>query len=462
MKIRSLTWALALALSSPLAFAQLSVGSGGALSINGSSGGSTNATSIQNVPISATAPTNGQGLVYNSTTGAWAPGAQVGNATQIQNRTVSSGAPSDQQVLLWSQSLTQWQPGSLSIPVAGSCSSGQYSTAISYVSAPTCAQVQYSQIAGAPTGLVSVTGSPSAGQIASFADGSHVTPASTTGSGNVVLATSPALSTPSITAVAFATLPACSGHEGTHASVTDSVSNTAGAIITGGGGYHVSGYCNGTNWVVESGNGGSGSTTNSVVFNTTGGASPGTTFNGSASVTVSPATIGALPGVTASTLPATCSAGQLWTNPTPSPIDHAVAYCYATNSWTWMQLAMTGTPGAVIADAGAGSGSGLAAGYIAGPTSTDGDGYAYVVTASSSAAPAASSGIITIPFSAAYPVVPNCEAVGENAVTRALYGAQAPFVTPGTTTTTYFTITSGSTPLAAGVTYAWHYWCKIP
>jgi hypothetical protein len=40
-------------------------------------------------------------------------------------------------------------------------------------------------------------------------------------------------------------------------------------------------------------NSGGGTTTNSVTFNTTGGASPGATFNGAAAVTVSPATIGA-------------------------------------------------------------------------------------------------------------------------------------------------------------------------
>ena len=55
-------------------------------------------------------------------------------------------------------------------------------------------------------------------------------------------------------AVAFLTLPACSGTtEGTQFAVADSTSAAGGATITGGGSLHVMAYCNGTNWIVAAG-----------------------------------------------------------------------------------------------------------------------------------------------------------------------------------------------------------------
>lgn len=47
----------------------------------GGGGGSGNATSIQNVDVSTTAPTNGQVLAYNSTTDKWEPTSQNGSVT---------------------------------------------------------------------------------------------------------------------------------------------------------------------------------------------------------------------------------------------------------------------------------------------------------------------------------------------------------------------------------------------
>ena len=47
-----------------------------------------------------------------------------------------------------------------------------------------------------------------------------------------------------------AVAPCSSGSEGMLQAFTDSQTNTFGGTITGGGGYHVMGYCNGTNWVV--------------------------------------------------------------------------------------------------------------------------------------------------------------------------------------------------------------------
>ena len=54
-----------------------------------------------------------------------------------------------------------------------------------------------------------------------------------------------------LTPAVFARWPACgSGNEGTMAAITDSMTNTWGATITGSGSDHVLGYCDGTNWSV--------------------------------------------------------------------------------------------------------------------------------------------------------------------------------------------------------------------
>lgn len=50
-------------------------------------------------------------------------------------------------------------------------------------------------------------------------------------------------------------LPCSSTWEGAIGSVKDSTVNAAGAIIVGGGSFHVAAYCNGTNWVVSGGTG---------------------------------------------------------------------------------------------------------------------------------------------------------------------------------------------------------------
>ena len=53
------------------------------------------------------------------------------------------------------------------------------------------------------------------------------------------------------TPVAFVSAPACnSGNEGSVQAITDSTVNTWGSAIAGGGGNHVLGYCDGTNWTV--------------------------------------------------------------------------------------------------------------------------------------------------------------------------------------------------------------------
>lgn len=82
-----------------------------AIVAGGGGGGSGNATSLQGTPVSTTAPSTGQGLIYNGT--AWAPAAPSGNATQIQSRDVATTAPTAGQVLAWSSTNNRWQPTSL-------------------------------------------------------------------------------------------------------------------------------------------------------------------------------------------------------------------------------------------------------------------------------------------------------------------------------------------------------------
>lgn len=53
------------------------------------------------------------------------------------------------------------------------------------------------------------------------------------------------------TPVLFADLPT-NAVEGWQAPITDSMTAVPGAVITGGGGNHVLGYFNGTNWLVAS------------------------------------------------------------------------------------------------------------------------------------------------------------------------------------------------------------------
>lgn len=54
----------------------------------------------------------------------------------------------------------------------------------------------------------------------------------------------------------FAYYPTCvSAFEGSFAAINNSTTGAQGATITGGGSFHVLGYCNGANWVVASGSG---------------------------------------------------------------------------------------------------------------------------------------------------------------------------------------------------------------
>jgi hypothetical protein len=79
------------------------------------SGGGGNATELQGVPVSATPPTNGQGLVYNGTS--WVPAAAAGNATELQGNPVSGAVPVLNNALIWNG--TTWIPATTVNTVVG-------------------------------------------------------------------------------------------------------------------------------------------------------------------------------------------------------------------------------------------------------------------------------------------------------------------------------------------------------
>ena len=107
---------------------------------------------------------------------------------------------------------------------------------------------------------VTVSGSPTSGQIAVWGTGGAIGGVAVTGTGNVVLAAGATITPASVataalqttTAYTVATLPAASaGLKGSRAFVTDASVATAsiGAAITGSGSNVMPVFCNGTAWV---------------------------------------------------------------------------------------------------------------------------------------------------------------------------------------------------------------------
>jgi hypothetical protein len=82
---------------------------GGVIAVAG--GG--DAQSIRSYPVATTAPTNGQVLVFNATTGQYEPDLVAGgggDATSIQGHPVSSAAPDIDDVLVWNGTAYAPQP----------------------------------------------------------------------------------------------------------------------------------------------------------------------------------------------------------------------------------------------------------------------------------------------------------------------------------------------------------------
>jgi hypothetical protein len=71
------------------------------------------AVQLQFRPLAATAPTDGQAIVWDDANATWAPGTVSGgssNATQIQSRDIATTAPQSGEVLMWDAATSKWTP----------------------------------------------------------------------------------------------------------------------------------------------------------------------------------------------------------------------------------------------------------------------------------------------------------------------------------------------------------------
>src|SRR5581483_6347610 len=77
----------------------------------GPCGSSSNAISIQNVPVDAAAPSDGQVITYESASGSYKPKpGGTGNAVSIQNIPVDTTAPADSQVITYEAASGKYKP----------------------------------------------------------------------------------------------------------------------------------------------------------------------------------------------------------------------------------------------------------------------------------------------------------------------------------------------------------------
>jgi hypothetical protein len=162
-----------------------------------------------------------------------------------------------------------------------------------------------------------------------------------------------------------------------------------------------------------------------------------------------------LPVTTSISLPATCSPGALWTNPSPTGSNNVIYECYSTNNWITLNPSMSGSP-TIGADSGAGTSPTVS--LIAG--SSDQAGWINVTTGSS---PVASAGVVTITFgNTNYASQPVCNIYPASATTAALSGTGQVYVSQSSSSSTLFVASVGSSALAGATAYKWGYSCILP
>ena len=103
---------------------------GGSLSLSGSTftftpasftgylNGSSSIDALSDVNTTTAAPTNGQALVWNSTSSQWVPGTVAANISSysidaLNDVDTTTAAPSNGQALVWNSSVSQWKPGTV-------------------------------------------------------------------------------------------------------------------------------------------------------------------------------------------------------------------------------------------------------------------------------------------------------------------------------------------------------------
>lgn len=162
-----------------------------------------------------------------------------------------------------------------------------------------------------------------------------------------------------------------------------------------------------------------------------------------------------LPVSTSIGLPASCTAGALWTNPSPTGTNNVVYECYSTNNWITLSPSLSGTP-SIGADSGAGTGPTVT--LTAG--ASDQAGWINVTTGTG---PAASAGVVTVTFgNTSYPAQPVCNVYPASAATAALSGTGQVYVSQSSSSSTLFVASVGSSALAATTAYKWGYSCLLP
>ena len=72
-----------------------------------------NATFLQGIAIDPTAPTEGQGLIYDSALEVWKAGSAAADATALQGRAIATTAPENLQALVWDDTNSLWTPGNV-------------------------------------------------------------------------------------------------------------------------------------------------------------------------------------------------------------------------------------------------------------------------------------------------------------------------------------------------------------